>query len=78
MLRPEQLLRTSPADVRLLAATHCDPAAEIAAGRLRADLYHRLAAPEVRVSPLRDRRLDIPELFIHFLNKQRHDPPELK
>lgn len=66
------------ADVRLLAATNRDPAAEIAAGRLRADLYHRLAAHVVRVSPLRDRRLDIPELFIHFLQSQRHDHPELE
>lgn len=66
------------ADVRLIAATNRAPEAEIAAGRLRADLYHRLAAHVVRVAPLRARRLDIPEMFVHFLDRQRHDHPELE
>jgi len=64
-------------DVRLVAATNRDPAAEIAAGRLRADLYHRLAAHVVHVPSLAARRLDVPALFLHFLERLRRDHPEI-
>lgn len=70
--------KSAPVDVRLLAATNRDPQTEITAGRLRADLYHRLAAHVVCVPPLRARRLDIPALFVHFLDRQRRDHLELE
>ncbi len=54
-------------DVRLVFATHRDPLVEIAAGRLREDLYHRISGHIVRVPELRARRFDIPEFFLHFL-----------
>jgi len=54
-------------DVRLVFATHRDPLVEIAAGRLREDLYHRISGHIIRVPELRARRFDIPELFLHFL-----------
>jgi DNA-binding NtrC family response regulator len=58
-------------DVRVVAATHRDLEAQVRAGRLREDLYHRLAAHVVRVPSLAERRFDVPELFVHLLRRLR-------
>ena len=56
-------------DVRVIAATNKDLKAEIAAGRFREDLYHRLAVILINVPPLNERRDDIPKLISHFTEK---------
>ena len=58
-------------DVRVIAATNRDLAAEMEHGRFRTDLYHRLAVYPIHVPPLRDRRDDIPTLAAHFLDDCR-------
>ncbi len=56
-------------DVRVIAATNKDLKLEIAEGRFREDLYHRLAVILIKVPALNDRRDDIPLLIGHFTEK---------
>jgi two-component system nitrogen regulation response regulator NtrX len=53
-------------DVRVIAATNKDLRKEIAEGRFREDLYHRLAVIVIDVPGLNDRREDIGDLVQHF------------
>ncbi len=65
-------------DVRVVAATHRDLEAQVKDGRLREDLYHRMAAHVVRVPSLAERRFDVPELFVHMLGALRADHATLE
>lgn len=56
-------VRPVPVDLRIIAATHRDLDADLAAGRLRADLYYRLNVLRVVLPPLRARVEDLPLLI---------------
>lgn len=58
-------------DVRIIAATNRDLTKEVAEGRFRADLFHRLSVYPLHVPPLRDRGHDIDTLAGHFLDRAR-------
>lgn len=62
--------RAIPLDVRFVAATHRSLDQLIAEGSFRLDLYHRLAAVELRIPTLRERRQDIALLATHFLAEE--------
>lgn len=65
----DRLLRV---DVRVLAATNRDLGHEVARGRFRADLYHRLSVYPLLVPPLRDRGRDLLTLAGGFLEENQH------
>lgn len=68
--------RERPVDVRIVAATHRDLRARIAAGAFREDLLYRLEGVVVEIPPLRQRRDDIPPLVERFVDEARAANPK--
>lgn len=61
--------KTSPVDVRVIAATNQDLEAMMSLGTFRQDLYYRLNIIALHIPPLRERREDLPELCEALLRK---------
>ena len=59
-------------DVRIVSSTSRNVEADIAAGKFREDLYHRLSVVPIRVPGLAERREDIPELVDYFMTQISH------
>ena len=75
---PVGAVKPIPCDVRLVAATHRDLAAAIAANKFREDLYARLAGILLPLPSLRERREDILLLLAHALGAANPElPPDL-
>ncbi|QFT82095.1 Transcriptional regulatory protein ZraR [Roseovarius sp. THAF27] len=68
-IRPLGAEREIPLNLRFFFATNADLQAEVAAGRFRADLYHRINVVNVEMPPLADRSEDIVELAALFMSE---------
>ena len=64
-------------DVRVISATNRLPKEAIQQGKLRSDLYYRVATPTIKVPNLYQRFLDVPQLFVYFLERSREERPSL-
>jgi DNA-binding NtrC family response regulator len=67
--RPVGSLITRRSDFRIIAASNRDLAREVEKGTFRRDLFFRLNVINIRLSPLRDRKEDIPALVNHFFSR---------
>ena len=63
---PVGSLKSTPIDVRIIAATHKNIEQLISQGRFREDLYYRLNVMPIEIVALRERKDDIPPLIEHF------------
>ncbi len=58
-----------PVDVRIIAATNIDLVKAVEEGKFREDLFYRLNVIPIQIPPLRQRKEDIEELALYFVNK---------
>jgi DNA-binding NtrC family response regulator len=71
-IRPVGSTKRVPINVRILAATNRDLEVAVEEGKFRKDLFFRLNVVTLKIPPLRERKLDIPLLVSHFLEKLGH------
>ena len=72
-IRPVGADHELPVDVRIVASTQHDLAAQVRERRFRKDLYFRLNVAQVSLPPLRERREDVPVLARHFMDQLSAD-----
>jgi PAS domain S-box-containing protein len=60
-------------DVRVIAATNIDLEKAMKDGRFREDLYYRLNVIPIKIPPLRERKVDIPHLALHIIEKYNRE-----
>ena len=81
VITPIGTAESKKVDIRVIAATNADLKAKVEAGLFRLDLYFRLAGMLIEISPLRERKVDIPllaEYMLSMLAAQMEAPtPEL-
>ncbi len=65
--------KTRKVDVRIIAATNRDLSVGVADGLFREDLYYRLNVFPIQAPPLRERKVDIPQLVDYFLDKMSRE-----
>ncbi|MFY0543825.1 sigma-54 interaction domain-containing protein [Brevibacillus sp. H7] len=65
-------VRTTPVDIRVIAATNRNIRELVSQHKFREDLYYRLHVIPIEIPPLRKRTLDIVPLTIHFLQHFNH------
>ncbi len=70
-IRPVGEAKSTPIDVRVIAATLRDLEADVLEGRFRDDLYYRLNVISLRIPPLRERKEDIPLLVNFFIKRNQ-------
>jgi two-component system response regulator HydG len=75
-VRPIGGTKEKVVDVRVMAATHRDLRARVAAGAFREDLLYRLEVVTIELPPLRHKRADLPDLVAHFLARERAKHPQ--
>ncbi|UCH46173.1 MAG: sigma-54-dependent Fis family transcriptional regulator, partial [Nitrospiraceae bacterium] len=60
--------KKTPVDIRLIASTNRDLAAQVKLKKFRPDLYYRLNVVQIKLPPLRERKSDMPMLITHFID----------
>ncbi len=68
-VRPVGSTKAFPVDVRVIAATNRNLEQAMKSGSFRQDLFYRLNVIRITLSPLRDRREDMPALVNHFIRR---------